>query len=58
MEKRNHLRLNLLEHFTGANLGGVADPKNFVAQFREQAFEPANRPVASIPTRTGPCKFR
>jgi len=33
----------LFAHFTGANLGGVADPK-FVAQFREQTCEPANRP--------------
>ena len=29
----------LLAHFTGANLGRVADPK-FVAEFREQAFKP------------------
>jgi hypothetical protein len=33
----------LLAHFTGANLSRVADAK-FVAQLRQQALEPANRP--------------
>src|SRR6202163_1024509 len=32
----------LFAHFTGANLRGVSNPK-FVAQFRQQALEPANR---------------